>query len=69
MIVDDDPHILNILRGLLERWELEVIALKNWARSPSIPLKKGEELNSPLFLSYGVHTIQFVREIKEITPP
>jgi HPt (histidine-containing phosphotransfer) domain-containing protein len=29
MIVDDDPHILNILRGLLERWELEVIALKN----------------------------------------
>jgi DNA-binding response OmpR family regulator len=28
MIVDDDPHILNILRGLLERWELEVIALQ-----------------------------------------
>ena len=29
MIVDDDPLILNILRGLLERWELEVIALQD----------------------------------------
>ncbi|GBO56326.1 hypothetical protein APA_4656 [Pseudanabaena sp. lw0831] len=29
MIVDDDPHILKILRVLLERWDLEVIALQN----------------------------------------
>ncbi|TYQ26781.1 response regulator [Pseudanabaena sp. UWO311] len=29
MIVDDDPHILNILRVLLERWDLEVITLQN----------------------------------------
>jgi DNA-binding response OmpR family regulator/HPt (histidine-containing phosphotransfer) domain-containing protein len=29
MIVDDDPHILNILRILLERWNLEVITLQD----------------------------------------
>jgi DNA-binding response OmpR family regulator/HPt (histidine-containing phosphotransfer) domain-containing protein len=29
MIVDDDPHILNILRVLLERWDLEVITLQD----------------------------------------
>ena len=29
MIVDDDPHILTILRALLENWNLEVITLQD----------------------------------------
>ncbi len=29
MIVDDDPHILNILQVVLARWDIEVITLQN----------------------------------------